>query len=39
MNVQKKRIDEIESDLLNAKAVYKEAMINLSKISEEVNFE
>lgn len=38
MEAQKARIDEIEKAIIQAKASYKEAMRNLSKISEEVGF-
>ncbi len=38
MEAQKSRIDELEKALTQAKIQYKEAMINLSKISEEVLF-
>ena len=39
MQAQKNRIEEWENELIVAKKTYKEAMINLSKISEEVSFE
>ena len=38
MEAQKSRIDELEKALTQAKIQYKEAMANLSKISEEVLF-
>ncbi len=36
MEAQKSRIDELENALTHSKILYKEAMNNLSKISEEV---
>jgi predicted patatin/cPLA2 family phospholipase len=36
MEAQKSRIDELENALNHSKVLYKEAMNNLSKISEEV---
>ena len=36
MEAQKSRIDELENALAQNKLLYKEAMNNLSKISEEV---
>lgn len=37
METQKSHINEIEQTLIHTKRVYKEAMTNLSKISEEVS--
>jgi hypothetical protein len=37
MEAQKTRIDELENALTQSKILYKEAMNNLSKISEEVS--
>ena len=36
MEAQKTRIDELEQAIIRAKAAYTEAMLNLSKISEDV---
>lgn len=38
MEAQKSRIEELEKAIAQAKVSYKEAMKNLSKISEEVFF-
>ena len=38
METQKMRIYELERALVQTKVIYKEAMVNLSKISEEVIF-
>ncbi len=38
MEAQKSRIDELEKAINQAKVAYNEAMANLNKISEDVNF-